>query len=536
MAITDDNLVYGQETNISARTDMALQTEASAFPSQFSEVLQEFYKSHNIDISGDSISCYCPYRYIRLNPRYDEDQTLNMLRNEVRSLSDNSIVEDTEESKSNDNNLPQKPTSVLSVPWLETRWAFYALPANFPLSKSPCFRSGKIYGMDVSSGVGIAVLLTDYHDNTTVFNPGYKNQKVQPTSKEATKAPIGDKFIGTGELRILDLCCSPGLKLLQMADFFHQKSSTNSIDDTHRKIPVKLIGVDICKHRMDVCKKIFKKYFINSETSGRVGRSKELPSNVTVQLYLEDGTTFGVKPSPNALVSNNITASRINCSNLIFDSRVAIEEMQGEGKRKRMNKSARNRENKKLRQIAAFEFMKAQDIQNESSQSEEAENSVDFFDYILVDAECSTDGSFKHIKERIKESSSDNMKKDGHRSEENKRLTDPCKLAELVDLQRKLITSGFRLLKDGGTLVYCTCSLSEDQNEKVVKWLLESNQNAVIIPIHFPSIQNSKFVTEGTVAGTVRFYPNLFQSSESSTQLLGDGFFVAKIRKQQNIT
>ena len=526
MPFIEDDLVSRAESNNSADAP-------SAFPLQFSKELQEFYKSHNFDLSGDTISCYCPYRYIRLNPRYDKKETLDMLLNEVRNTD-----KDTEVNESNGNNaVSPKPTAVPSVPWLETKWAFYALPEKFSLSTSPCFRSGKIYGMDVSSGAGVAVLLTDYYDNAT--------EKVQSAIQEETDASIGDNLDATGELRILDLCCSPGLKLLQMADFFHRTSSTSSITDTHKQRPVKVVGVDICKHRINVCKSIVQKYFIESETSGQEGRSKESPGNVNIQLYLEDGTIFGVNRPPNVLVSTPAsTSSSHSSSNLIFDSRVAMEEMvQRGGKRKRMNKSARAREKKRLRQIATsessdFVVNEAHDVQNGSEsnhdEKEPQTTSIEPFDYVLVDAECSTDGSFKHIKERIKESSSNKLKKDDGHTEENKRLTDPSKLAELVDLQRKLIASGFRLLKDGGTLVYSTCSLSEDQNEKVVKWLLESNEDAVLIPIHFPLIKNTKFVTEGSLAGTVRFYPNLVQKAEPTTLLLGDGFFVAKIRKRPN--
>ena len=533
MPFNEDDLVSSAESNNSADAP-------SAFPLQFSKELQEFYKSHDFDLSGDTISCYCPYRYVRLNPRYDKKDTLDMLLNEVRNTD-----KDTEENESNDNNVAvvsPKPTAVPSVPWLETEWAFYALPEKFPLSSSPCFRSGRIYGMDVSSGAGVAVLLTDYYDKAT--------EKVQSAIQKETDASTGDNLNVTGELRILDLCCSPGLKLLQMADFFHQTSSTNSIIAAHKQMPIKVVGVDICKRRINVCKSIVQKYFIDSETSGQGGKSNESQGNVNIQLYLEDGTTFGVNRPPNVLTSSpastsTSTSGRSSSSNLIFDSRVATEEMvQRGGKRKRMNKSARAREKKRLRQIATSESSglvanEAHDVPNGSEinhdEKEPQTSSIEPFDYVLVDAECSTDGSFKHIKERIKESSSSKRKKDNRHTEENTRLTDPSKLAELVDLQRQLIASGFRLLKDGGTLVYSTCSLSEDQNEKVVKWLLESNEDAVLIPIHFPLIKNTKFVTEGSLAGTVRFYPNLVQEAEPTTLLLGDGFFVAKIRKRPNL-
>jgi 16S rRNA C967 or C1407 C5-methylase (RsmB/RsmF family) len=146
---------------------------------------------------------------------------------------------------------------------------------------------------------------------------------------------------------------------------------------------------------------------------------------------------------------------------------------------------------------------------------------IKLFDYVLVDAECSTDGSLKHVKERIKESST--------KKETNWMFTDQAQLADLVALQKRLIASGFRLLKPGGTMVYSTCSLSQDQNENLVQWLLDNTHDAVLIPVHFP-LAKSKLVVEGSLHGTVRFYPNLGQAS---SDYFGDGFFLAKIGRLQ---
>lgn len=515
-------------SNGSVNTNSALQKSPRESSLEFSEELLEFYKSHNSDLSIDTISCYSPWRFVRFNPRYDEEETLKILEDEVENSRNCSIGEDDGE-KCHSNKIIQcsKSIGVTSVPWLEPRWGFYALPAKFPLSKSPSFRSGKIYGMDVSSGAAVAVLLTDHYDINSFDDSG--SQKVQITIKEEEKTYISDGLDERGDVRILDLCCSPGLKLLQIADFFHE-DSMKSTTGARKLNSVKLIGVDICEHRINVCKSIVKKYFVEFETSGRVGMNKKesLENNVNIQLFLQDGTIFGLSGS----------TSNGKSGNLVFDSRVAVEEMfQRRGKRKRMNKSARAREKKKLREVVNFETKRvAIEAGSAREDNKGAQNIIELFDYVLVDAECSTDGSFKHIKERIKGSLSNKHKEDCHLREENRRLTDPSKLRELVDLQRKLIASGFRLLKDGGTLVYSTCSLSEDQNENVVKWLLESNKDAILQPLSFPSIQNTKYVVEGSLEGTIRFYPNFAQCAEPTNPLLGDGFFVAKVRKRPKFT
>jgi 16S rRNA C967 or C1407 C5-methylase (RsmB/RsmF family) len=89
--------------------------------------------------------------------------------------------------------------------------------------------------------------------------------------------------------------------------------------------------------------------------------------------------------------------------------------------------------------------------------------------------------------------------------------------------------------------VYSTCSLSEEQNEGVVKWLTSVQPTAKIVPVQFSVSQSmvrtptasSKMVCEGSIAGTVRFLPNLTRSPDRTdhSQLYGGGFFLAKIRK-----
>ena len=48
------------------------------------------------------------------------------------------------------------------------------------------------------------------------------------------------------------------------------------------------------------------------------------------------------------------------------------------------------------------------------------------------------------------------------------------RLEKLQALQQALLLNGFRHLREGGTLVYSTCSASKKQNEDVVEWLLNT--------------------------------------------------------------
>mmetsp|Transcript_20974 Transcript_20974/g.48447 ORF Transcript_20974/g.48447 Transcript_20974/m.48447 type:complete len:304 (+) Transcript_20974:351-1262(+) len=270
--------------------------------------------------------------------------------------------------------------------------------------------------------------------------------------------------------RLLDMCCAPGLKLCMMADL----------------VPDALVvGVDVDPQRISLCKNIVEKYHVTTKEDEK--------DRSWIRLYRGDGVDF---------------LKSCDTSELVFDSQVAQEEKAFAGSRKRKNKSARAREQKRLRQLASLDHAKAENDPNKTGESEV------LFDFALVDAECSTDGSLKHVQHRMAKTG----KLDNHQ------LTDESELQKLVHLQRRLLESGFRLLKAGGVLVYSTCSLSVAQNEEVVQWLLEHHSNAFIIPIAFSC------GTEGNVSGTVRFLPSC--KDDDGNIGGGGGLFVSKIGKR----
>ena len=382
--------------------------------------LQAFYEKHNIQNIESSLLSTSSVRFIRLNPRYDADETLELLKQE----------------------LDGKP--VTGIPWLDGSFNFYAISGGFKLAQSSCFRSGRVYGMDVSSGAAVAALLS------SVYDVAAGKQKGNPQAKRTN-------------LRVLDLCCAPGLKLCMISDLIPDNSST-------------IIGVDVSMPRISLCKNIVKKYHVDPDTLGNP------TEHANIRLYCADGVTFGTQDTEQAA--------------LVFDSDIAQDDQKRAGKRKRMNKSARARERKRLKLIQS------------------QDNDELLFDRVLVDAECSTDGSLKHVQHQLKKQKV---------AVSNEQLTDTNKLESLVRLQRGLIASGFRLLKPGGIMIYSTCSLSENQNEGVVNWLLSGETTAHIIPVDFDASKEHEFIAGGSVDGTVRFRPH-HQS--------GGGFFLAKIGKK----
>mmetsp|Transcript_17562 Transcript_17562/g.35053 ORF Transcript_17562/g.35053 Transcript_17562/m.35053 type:complete len:433 (+) Transcript_17562:35-1333(+) len=428
-----------------------------------------------------------PKRYVRLNPRFERGETLSLLKTEIAQQ------QSTTDGNGDQNKYP------LPVKWLRPtngQFEFYAIPGDFSLNRSTSFQSGRVYGMDVTSGAAVLALLFDTYDCNTSVKPADGDESTRDDEVH--------------QLRVLDLCCAPGLKLCMLADLAPPSSTA--------------VGVDISQNRIQLCKNIIKKYHVNQMTSGpKVDVSNDnqaSSSHSTIRLYCTDGTNFGTK----------------QLSGLVFDSNAEKQELQTQGKRKRQNKSARAREKRRLLELQRQEVTVAAEGTNVEPENEKSGETapnqsietnttccIPLFDRVLVDAECSTDGAIKHIQKREASSKAP--------------LWNDSNMSELVDLQKRLIESGFRLLKSGGSLVYSTCSLNEKQNENVVRWLLDKYDDAFIIPVSFNKQNNAErspsFVEEGSLAGTIRFNPLTNADDGIEEECLpGTGFFLSKIGKR----
>mmetsp|Transcript_20264 Transcript_20264/g.38109 ORF Transcript_20264/g.38109 Transcript_20264/m.38109 type:complete len:373 (-) Transcript_20264:146-1264(-) len=369
--------------------------------------------------------------------------------------------------------------------------------------------------MDITSGAAVCALLFNDYDISQRVAAGTHQREGFNKSKcekgEHMETTLSSTTVDR-PLRVLDLCCSPGLKLCAIADLIQSCPGSS------------VTGVDISESRMNVTKKVVKKYHIDMTSSGRHEENVKATQDVSILLYCMDGTTFGTKP----------------LDDLAFHSTVANEHARTAGKRKRMNKSARARERKRLRQLSSHERMSAEKEYSEPSKNPSRDGClfVNMFDRVLVDAECSTDGALRHMQQR-RQKQQNTAKKTGSNSNV---VTDPARLAELVDLQKRLIASGFRLLKPGGILVYSTCSLSIEQNENIVSWFLNCAPDACLVPVSF-STNNSassletkdcQIFSEGSIAGTCRFVPKL-KGTELGPLVGASGFFLAKLMKKGGV-
>ncbi len=122
------------------------------------------------------------------------------------------------------------------------------------------------------------------------------------------------------------------------------------------------------------------------------------------------------------------------------------------------------------------------------------------FDKILLDAPCSSEGLVRKKREALIDWSQKLVIK---KAEE----------------QKHLIVRAFDYLKDGGEMVYSTCSFSPEENEEVVMQLLRQRKNAIVEKVNLEGVKIRK---NEICENCVRLYPQ-----DNNTQQ----FFFAKIKK-----
>lgn len=121
-----------------------------------------------------------------------------------------------------------------------------------------------------------------------------------------------------------------------------------------------------------------------------------------------------------------------------------------------------------------------------------------YFDIIVVDAPCSGSGLFRRDEEAIAEWSEDNVNLCSQR-------------------QQRILADIWPCLREGGILIYSTCSFSQKEDEDIVQWMVEE-YNALVKPL---TVQPEWGIVTGE--NGYRFWPD---------QVKGEGFFLACLQKQ----
>ena len=92
-------------------------------------------------------------------------------------------------------------------------------------------------------------------------------------------------------------------------------------------------------------------------------------------------------------------------------------------------------------------------------------------------------------------------------------------LAALSELQHKILETASKYLKQGGRLVYSTCTINKDENENVVEDFLGKNRNFVLESI---SVKAYDIIDRCKDEKYLHLYPNIHET---------DGFFIASLTK-----
>ena len=127
------------------------------------------------------------------------------------------------------------------------------------------------------------------------------------------------------------------------------------------------------------------------------------------------------------------------------------------------------------------------------------------FDRVLLDVPCSGEGRFIVFEPGTSRSWS-------------ARTVGDC-----ARLQRKLLSSGTRALKPGGVLVYSTCTLNLEENEKMVQWAIDT----LPLAVEKPPLRIAG-TWEGMASG---LDPRISRALRVFPDTQREGFFVCRMRK-----
>ena len=132
-----------------------------------------------------------------------------------------------------------------------------------------------------------------------------------------------------------------------------------------------------------------------------------------------------------------------------------------------------------------------------------------FFDKILVDAPCSGEGMFRKNNDAILEWNIDSPK-------------------QCMARQIEIVKSAYRMLKPNGKMVYSTCTFSLEENETVIKFLLDNFDDLELVEIdHKKYGFENGIVLEGNenLKNCARLYPY---------NIDGEGHFFAVLHKKDD--
>jgi 16S rRNA (cytosine967-C5)-methyltransferase len=137
------------------------------------------------------------------------------------------------------------------------------------------------------------------------------------------------------------------------------------------------------------------------------------------------------------------------------------------------------------------------------------ENGGERFDGVLVDAPCASTGTIR-------------------RHPDVAWLRQEADIGALTALQKRLLQKAVALLKPGGTLVYCTCSLEPEEGEQAIAALLAAESTMRRVPIDAGEVAGLTEIV--TAEGDLRTLPCHLPHDDPRLGGL-DGFYAARLVK-----
>lgn len=132
------------------------------------------------------------------------------------------------------------------------------------------------------------------------------------------------------------------------------------------------------------------------------------------------------------------------------------------------------------------------------------------FDKTLVDVPCSLEGRISVLDEKTYSDWSTN------------------KVKELVQVQRFLLRSAISATKVGGEIVYSTCTLSPEENEGVVDWILKKEKDALEVEEITLNIDGYGGIKQW---GNKTYDPRVAKSLRIFPSEIMEGFYVVLLKK-----
>ena len=161
------------------------------------------------------------------------------------------------------------------------------------------------------------------------------------------------------------------------------------------------------------------------------------------------------------------------------------------------NKKRLFRLEQNLKRLDYKAIVKNKDIRNFSTQKT--------WSKIILDAPCSSTGTLRKNPEIM------------HQKKESD-------IVSLSKLQSDLLDAAWDLLKEGGTLLYCTCSLEKEEGEHQIENFIKRKKNSLLDKINNNEINKKLNVSNQNK--WLRIFPNSLNYEGGN-----DGFFIARIKK-----